>query len=110
MSRFAVTAVYEGFIDQSAIVGWDPGLATYFLQAFRSNGEVGLRLGGDYGEFPTPDALARRCALLGISLSRVSGGAPEDQHAGAELNEIFTSIFSRPGTRRYNSTAAPSRA
>jgi hypothetical protein len=106
VSRFAVTATYAGLTDRHAVVGWDPNLATYFLQAFQGEREEGLRLGETYGEFPTPDALAKRCAVLGVSLFHVSGGVPEEHGLGAELNAAFSSVFSGHSPSRYNDLAA----
>jgi len=102
MSRLAVTAAYQGVVDPDAVVGWDPGLSTYFLQAFSQDGAPSLWLGTDFAEFTTPHALAKQCLALGVGLFHVWGRTIEDQRLSDELNEIFNSIFSGQPQSGYN--------
>jgi len=41
-------------------IGWDPGLATFFLQLNAQHEEPRLWLGTQYGEYPEPELLVAR--------------------------------------------------
>jgi hypothetical protein len=59
MSRYAITVTSNGRSDPDAIIGYDPPLRTFFLQAFpdESGDDLALWLGTSDREYETLDAL-----------------------------------------------------
>ncbi len=59
MSRYTITVTGHGRSDPEAIIGYDPPLRTFFLQAFphESDDDLALWLGTSDHEFETLDAL-----------------------------------------------------
>lgn len=67
MSRHKITVTGHGQTDPDAVIGYDPPLETYFLQAFPDeNGEdLALWLGTELREFPSLDGLREAAVKLG---------------------------------------------
>jgi hypothetical protein len=59
MSRYTITVTSTGRSDPDAVIGYDPPLRTFFLQAFpdESGDDLALWLGTSDGEYETIDAL-----------------------------------------------------
>ncbi len=59
MSRYTITVTSDGLTDPDAVIGYDPPLRTFFLQAFpdESGDDLGLWLGTTDREYETLDAL-----------------------------------------------------
>ena len=59
MSRYTITVTRTGRSDTDAVIGYDPPLRTFFLQAFpdESSDDLALWLGTSDGEYETIDAL-----------------------------------------------------
>ncbi|MBN9244854.1 MAG: hypothetical protein J0I98_18885 [Mesorhizobium sp.] len=59
MSRYTITVIGNGGSDPDAVIGYDPPLRTFFLQAFpdESGDDLALWLGTSDREFETVDAL-----------------------------------------------------
>ncbi|OQM73383.1 hypothetical protein [Manganibacter manganicus] len=59
MSRYTITVTSEGRSDPDAVIGFDPPLRTFFLQAFpdQAGDDLALWLGTRDREFETLDAL-----------------------------------------------------
>jgi hypothetical protein len=65
MSRYTITVTGQGRSDPDAVIGYDPPLRTFFLQAFpdESGDDLALWLGTSDREYETVEAL--RAAALG---------------------------------------------
>lgn len=59
MSRYTITVTSEGHTDPDAVIGFDPPLRTFFLQAFldEAGDDLALWLGTRDREFETLDTL-----------------------------------------------------
>lgn len=59
MSRYTITVTSEGRSDPGAVIGYDPPLRSFFLQAFpdESGDDLALWLGTSDREYETLDAL-----------------------------------------------------
>ena len=59
MSRYTITVTSNGRYDPDAVIGYDPPLRTFFLQAFpdESGEDLALWLGTSDREYETLDAL-----------------------------------------------------
>jgi hypothetical protein len=59
MSRYTITVTSDGRSDPDAVIGYDPPLSTFFLQAFpdESGDNLALWLGTSDREYETIDAL-----------------------------------------------------
>lgn len=59
MSRYTITVTGKGRSDPEAVIGYDPPLQTYFLQAFpdESGDDLAVWLGTSDREYETVDAL-----------------------------------------------------
>jgi hypothetical protein len=59
MSRYTITVTRDGRSDPDAVIGYDPPLRTFFLQAFpdESGDDLALWLGTSDGEYETIEAL-----------------------------------------------------
>jgi hypothetical protein len=59
MSRYTITVTSDGCSDPNAVIGYDPPLRTFFLQAFpdESGDDLALWLGTSDREYGTLDAL-----------------------------------------------------
>ena len=84
MSRHAVTVQTSRATDDRAVIGYDPPMRTYFLQAFRQRPEQcpEIWLGTRIDEFPTLASLtqaarSRGCAIVGLAGSAVRNMAAE---------------------------------
>jgi hypothetical protein len=67
MSRYIITVTGRGKTDPDAVIGYDPPLRTYFLQAFpdESDDDIALWIGTVHGEFQTLENLHSAAAALG---------------------------------------------
>ena len=69
MSRYTITVTSEGRSAPDAVIGYDPPLRTFFLQAFpdESGDDLALWLGTSDREFETIDALQTAALYRGYS-------------------------------------------
>lgn len=79
MSRYIITVTGRGKIDPDAVIGYDPPLLTYFLQAFpdESDDDIALWLGTEHGEFQSLESLHNVATALGYEFLPL----PADIHA-----------------------------
>ncbi|KAK0360003.1 hypothetical protein LTR94_029032, partial [Friedmanniomyces endolithicus] len=70
MSRHAVTVRSATRTDDNAVIGYDPPMRTYFLQAFEDEerDEPGLWLGIRFDEYPSLAALIAAAERQGYAL------------------------------------------
>lgn len=87
MSRHAVTVRSSTRTDENAVIGYDPPMRTYFLQAFEDveSDEPGLWLGTSFDEYPTLAALAAAAEQQGYTLGALTGQAVADMAREAAL-------------------------
>lgn len=69
MSRYAITVTSQGRSDTQAIIGYDPPLRTFFLQAFpdETGDDLALWLGTSDCQYETIDALHMAALSRGYS-------------------------------------------
>jgi hypothetical protein len=65
MSRYTITVTSHGRSDPDAVIGYDPPLTTFFLQAFPDDtgDNLALWLGTSHHEYATVDALHAAACL-----------------------------------------------
>jgi len=70
MSRYTITVTSEGRSDPDAVIGYDPPLRTFFLQAFphESGDDLALWFGTSDREYETVDALHAAALARGFDL------------------------------------------
>ena len=92
MSRYTITVTSEGRSDPDAVIGYDPPLRTFFLQAFpdESGDDLALWLGTSDREFETIDALQMAALSRGYSFMPL----PED--VALLLADDFAANAGRP--------------
>lgn len=93
MSRYTITVTGHGKTDPDAVIGYDPPLGTFFLQAFPDeNGEdLALWLGTELGEFRSLEKLRQAAMKLGYDFVPL----PSDLHA--KLTAEIADASRRPG-------------
>lgn len=69
MSRYTITVTRAGQSDPDAVIGYDPPLETFFLQAFpnESGDDLALWLGTDHRAFRTLEALHQAAHARGYA-------------------------------------------
>jgi len=74
MSRHAVTVRSATRTDGNAVIGYDPPMRTYFLQAFEDEerDEPGLWLGTRFDEYPSLAALIAAIERQGYTLENLA--------------------------------------
>ncbi len=92
MSRYTITVTSDGRSDTQAVIGYDPPLRTFFLQAFpdETGDDLALWLGNSDREFETIDALQT------ATLSRGYSFMPLPQDVVAQLRADFADEAYRP--------------
>jgi hypothetical protein len=92
MSRYTITVTSDGRSDPEAVIGYDPPLRTFFLQAFadESGDNLALWLGTSDREFETVDALHAAARSRGFDFMPL----PED--VAAQLADDFAKDVERP--------------
>ena len=67
MSRYTITVTGHGQTDPDAVIGYDPPLQTFFLQAFpdETGDDLDLWLGTAFREFRTLEGLRRAAEAQG---------------------------------------------
>lgn len=79
MSRHTITVRSHNACDEEATIGFDPPMQTYFLHAFMHvDGNLGIWLGGRFGEFKELDTLIATVLRWGYTLE----GLTEEVIAG----------------------------
>ena len=85
MSRYTITVTGQGRSDPEAIIGYDPPLQTFFLQAFphEVTDDPALWLGTYDYEFETLDSLHRAALAEGYDFmplpAEITGQLPADK-------------------------------
>jgi hypothetical protein len=92
MSRYTITVTSDGRSDPDAVIGYDPPLRTFFLQAFpdESGDDLALWLGTSDGEYETIDALRAAARSRGFDFM------PLPQDVASLLAEDFAKNVERP--------------
>jgi hypothetical protein len=92
MSRYTITVTGKDRIDPGAVIGYDPPLRTYFLQAFpdETGDDFALWLGTRDREYETIDA------LHAAALSRGFDFMPLPEDVALLLAEDFAKDAARP--------------
>jgi hypothetical protein len=92
MSRYTITVTSDGRADTQAVIGYDPPLRTFFLQAFPDDtgDDLALWLGTSDREYETIDALQTG------TLSRGYSFMPLPQDVVAQLRADFADEAGRP--------------
>ncbi|BBB10617.1 hypothetical protein [Sphingopyxis sp. EG6] len=74
MSRHAVTVRSSTRTDDNAVIGYDPPMRTYFLQAFEDieSDEPGLWLGTRFDEYPDLPSLVAAVEAGGYALDNLA--------------------------------------
>jgi hypothetical protein len=69
MSRYPITVSRDGDSDPEAVIGYDPPLRTFFLQAFpdESGDNLALWIGTEHHEFPTLETLREATEARGYT-------------------------------------------
>lgn len=69
MSRYDITVNHAGNSDSDAVIGYDPPLKTFFLQAFpdKSGDDLALWIGTEHNEFPTLETLRSAAEARGYT-------------------------------------------
>lgn len=75
MSRYTITVTSDDRSDADAVIGYDPPLRTFFLQAFpdETGDDLTLWLGTSDREFETIDALQTAALSRGYSFMPLPG-------------------------------------
>lgn len=70
MSRYTITVTSDGSSDPDAVIGYDPPLRTFFLQAFpdESGDDLALWLGTSDREYETVNALKAATRAKGFDI------------------------------------------
>src|SRR3954447_3637357 len=98
MSRYTITVTGQGRSDQEAIIGYDPPLRTFFLQAFphEVTDEPALWLGAYGRRFKTLDDLHDAAVALGYDFMplplNVTTRLIEEKAAAADYSECGGSL------------------
>lgn len=76
MGRYSITATVQGRSDPDAVIGYDPPLRTFFLQAFpdETGDDLALWLGTSDREYETVEALRAAALARGFDFMPL----PED--------------------------------
>ncbi len=92
MSRYTITVTSNGRYDPDAVIGYDPPLRTFFLQAFpdETGDDLELWLGTSDRKFESIDALHRAALSRGYSFIPL----PED--VAAQLRADLADEVKRP--------------
>ena len=92
MSRYTITVSSDGHSDPDVVIGYDPPLRTFFLQAFpdESGDDFALWLGTRDGEYESVDALHAAARSRGFDFMPL----PED--VVAQLADDFAKDAARP--------------
>jgi hypothetical protein len=92
MSRYTITVTRTGRSDTDAVIGYDPPLRTFFLQAFpdESGDDLALWLGTSDGEYETIDALHAAARSRGFDFM------PLPEGVALQLADDFASDAARP--------------
>ncbi|CAM5323205.1 hypothetical protein ATER59S_00157 [Aquamicrobium terrae] len=92
MSRYTITVTSNDRSDPDAVIGYDPPLRTFFLQAFpdESGDDLALWLGTRDREYETIDA------LLAAARSRGFDFMPLPEDVAAQLAEDLAKDAARP--------------
>lgn len=92
MSRYTITVTGDHRSDPAAVIGYDPPLRTFFLQAFPdvTGDDLALWLGTSDREYETVDALHMAALSRGYSFMPL----PED--IAAQLRTDFADEAGRP--------------
>jgi hypothetical protein len=92
MSRYTITVTSTGRSDPDAVIGYDPPLCTFFLQAFpdESGDDLALWLGTRDREYETLDALHAAARSRGFDFMPL----PED--VALQLAEDLAKDTGRP--------------
>lgn len=79
MSRYTITVHHAGNSDPEAVIGYDPPLKTFFLQAFpdKSGDDLALWAGTKHDEFSTLETLREAAEAQGYTFSPL----PAEMHA-----------------------------
>lgn len=73
MSRHTATVTKGSETDHQAVIGYDPPLRTFFLQAFPDDDDIHeLWLGTFLEEFPTLESIVKEVRAQGYDLSGLS--------------------------------------
>ena len=92
MSRYTITVTSDGRSDPDAVIGYDPPLSTFFLQAFpdESGDNLALWLGTSDRHFETVDALRAAARSRGFDFM------PLPDCVTARLADDFAKDAARP--------------
>jgi hypothetical protein len=92
MSRYTITVTSGGRSDPEAVIGYDPPLRTFFLQAFpdETGDDLALWLGTSDREYETIDALHAAARSRGFDFMPLPDGVT------ARLAEDFARDAARP--------------
>lgn len=92
MNRYTITVTSNGRSDPNAVIGYDPPLRTFFLQAFADERGDGLALwlGTSDREYETIDALHTAARSRGFDFMPL----PED--VASQLADDFAKDAARP--------------
>jgi len=92
MSRYTITVIGNGRSDPNAVIGYDPLLRTFFLQAFpdKSGDDLTLWIGTSDRQFETVDALYTAARSRGFDFMPL----PED--VASQLTDDFAKNVERP--------------
>jgi hypothetical protein len=92
MSRYTLTVTSEGHSDPDAVIGFDPPLRTFFLQAFsdETSDDLALWLGTCDREFETLDTLHAAARNKGYDFM------PLAHAVAAQLNDDRAKEVDRP--------------
>lgn len=74
MSHYTITVTSDGRSDPDAVIGYDPPLRTFFLQAFpdENGDDLALWLGTSHREYETLDALNAAARSRGFDVMPLS--------------------------------------
>jgi len=92
MSRYTITVTSNGRSDPGAVIGYDPPLRSFFLQAFPDEGgdDLALWLGTSDREYETIDALHAAARSRGFDF------VPLHEDVALLLAEDFARDAARP--------------
>lgn len=92
MSRYTITVTSTGRSDPDAVIGYDPPLRTFFLQAFpdESGDDLALWLGTCDHEYESVDSLHAAARSLGFDFM------PLPKDVVAQLVDDFARDAARP--------------
>ncbi|EXL04881.1 hypothetical protein [Aquamicrobium defluvii] len=92
MSRYTITVTSDGRSDPDAVIGYDPPLRTFFLQAFpdESGDDLALWFGTSDREYQTVDALHTAARSRGFDFM------PLSEDVALQLADDFARDAARP--------------